>query len=179
MAALAWLPRANVPGESRAFVEIVDSAVSAGVPGLQVCVRRGQERWCYVAGYGSVERRAPMTLGHRIRLASITEAMTYATTMRLLESGRIRRSNRAVDLLPAGTLDGIPYAEEITVEHLLEHTSGLHNYNGEQGTDFFGTLFANERRGTQVWGPASYDTQKAGGRHSARQVQPEQAHADP
>jgi hypothetical protein len=26
---------------------------------------------------------------------------------------------------------------------------------------------------------SSCDTQKAGGRHSARQVQPEQAHADP
>jgi D-alanyl-D-alanine carboxypeptidase len=150
----ACAPPAKGAQEPHPFRRIVDSAVALGVPGLQVCVRRDQERWCFAAGYAGVERGAPMTLGHRIRLASITKAMTYATTMRLVESGRIRLSDRAVDLLPPRTLEGIPYAEEITVGHLLEHTSGLHNYNGEQGADFFGALFADERRGTRVWGPA-------------------------
>jgi D-alanyl-D-alanine carboxypeptidase len=92
-----------------------------------------------------------MSLDDRVRLASITKMMTYAAIMELVKKQRLRLEERAIDLLPAGTLDGIPCNDEITVAHLLEHKSGLHNFNGENSSDFFKDLFEDSKWGTRRW----------------------------
>ena len=131
------------------YAAIIERAIKAGIPGIQAYVRRGSERWSAAAGVASVEDRQPMTLDHRIRLASITKMMTYATVMELVKSNALRRSDRAVDLLPPGTLAGVPYADEMTIAHLLDHTSGLYNFNGENSEDFFTALFGDSLRATR------------------------------
>jgi CubicO group peptidase (beta-lactamase class C family) len=60
-------------------------------------------------------------------------------------------SDRVIKLVPPGALEGIPFAGEITVAHLLDHTSGLHNFNGEDSRDFFTDLFSDPRRGSRLW----------------------------
>ncbi len=92
-----------------------------------------------------------MTLSDRIRVASITKMMTYAATLELVKAGRLELSDRAVEVAPPATLDGIPYAGEIEVGHLLDHRSGLYNFNGEEGADFFGALFSARDRGAREW----------------------------
>ncbi|HYJ04704.1 MAG TPA: serine hydrolase domain-containing protein [Chthoniobacterales bacterium] len=130
---------------------IVIDAVARGVPGVQASVRQGKSRWTGTAGVASVEQSTAMNLKHRFRLASITKLMTYATVMELVKAGRFQLSDRASTVLPPGALDGIPFGNEITVEQLLDHTSGLHNFNGEDGRDFFADLLSDPRRGTRLW----------------------------
>ena len=132
---------------------IIDQAVAAGVPGLQAYVRSGSATWRGTAGVVSVETGAPMTLTNRLRLASITKMVTYATVMELVKKDRLQLSDRAVSLLPAGALNGIPNAGDITVAQLLDHKSGLYNFNGSEGADFFRDLFADPNRGTRHWRP--------------------------
>ena len=148
-AALFAAPDAKKPEES--FHGLIDDAVARGVPGLQACVRQGKSQWMGTSGVASVEKSSQMDLTHRIRLASITKMMTYATVMELVKQGRFQLSDRAVTLLPAGALEGIPLADEITVAQLLDHTSGLHNFNGEDSRDFFADLFSDPQRGTRLW----------------------------
>ena len=130
------------------YQELIDKAVASGTPGLQAYVRKGAAIWSGSAGVASVEDSRPMTMSQRLRLASITKTMTAALTLELVRAGKLQLSDRAVDRLPAGTLDGIPFAGEMTIAHLLEHKSGLHNFNGEDSADFYRDLFANadERR---------------------------------
>ena len=135
----------------RSYKALIDDAVARGVPGLQACVRQGTSQWIGTSGVASVEKSSQMDRTHRIRLASITKMMTYATVMELVKQGRFQLSDRAVTLLPAGALEGIPFTDEITVAHLLDHTSGLHNFNGEDGRDFFADLFSDPQRGTRLW----------------------------
>ena len=135
----------------QSYRAVIDDAVSRGVPGLQAYVRQGQSRWTGTSGVASVEKSTAMDLTQRIRLASITKLMTYATVMELVKAGRFQLSDRAVKLVPPGALDGIPWADEITVAQLLDHTSGLHNFNGEDSRDFFTDLFSDPRRGTRSW----------------------------
>jgi D-alanyl-D-alanine carboxypeptidase len=80
--------------------------------------------------------------------------MTYAVVSGLADAGRLRLDDLAVRHVEAGTLDGIPYGNTITVAQLLEHRSGLHNFNNAAGNDFFTDLFANPRRGSRTWGAA-------------------------
>jgi D-alanyl-D-alanine carboxypeptidase len=135
----------------RSYQRIVDSAVTAGVPGLQALVRKGDARWSVAAGLASVEHKRALTSSDRMRVASITKLFTYAATYALVDAGRLRLTDRALSLVPSRMLDGIPYGEDITVEQLLEHTSGLHNFNGANGADFFTDLFSDAQRGSRKW----------------------------
>jgi D-alanyl-D-alanine carboxypeptidase len=141
-----------MPNDS-AFAQVAAEAVASGVPGVQLYVRRGGFEWQCASGLSSVERNLAMTLDDRVRVASITKMLTYATVMELERRGRLRLTDRAVDHLPPATLDGIPYASEITIAQLLDHTSGLHNFNGEDGSDFFTALFYDAGRGSRRWTP--------------------------
>ena len=136
---------------SQGYQAIVDHAVAQGVPGIQAYVKRGADRWVGTAGVSSVEAARPMELTDRLRVASITKMMTYAAILELVKAGRLRLSDRAVTVTQPGILEGIPYADEITVAHLLEHRSGLYNFNGEDGADFFRDLFSDPQRGSRSW----------------------------
>lgn len=149
--ALAASPLTRAASAKTAYQEILERVSAKGVPGLQGYVRRGAERWFGRTGVSSVEEGRALSLDDRIRLASITKMMTYAAIMELAKKQRLRLEDRAVDLLPAGALDGIPYKDEITVAHLLEHKSGLHNFNGDDSRDFFKDLFEDPKWGTRRW----------------------------
>jgi D-alanyl-D-alanine carboxypeptidase len=112
---------ANPPEPARAFDALVDEALRSGVPGFQVYVKAGGREWSKAAGYSSLEEKTPMLESQRMRVASITKLLTYAATMEFVKRGRLRLDQRATSFLPSGELNGI----------LLEHQSGLHNFNGE------------------------------------------------
>lgn len=135
------------------YRRLIDNAVAKGTPGLQAYARRGTDHWSGVAGVSSVETGQAMTPTKPIRVASITKMMTYAAIMELVKQNRLRLTDRARSHLAAGALEGIPNAGDITVAHLLEHRSGLHNFNGEDGRDFFQDLFSDPKRGVRKWTP--------------------------
>jgi D-alanyl-D-alanine carboxypeptidase len=93
-----------------------------------------------------------MSLNDRLRLASLTKMFTYAAIMELVKRGDLRLTDRAVDLLPDDVLMGVPHSADITVAQLIDHTSGLHNYNGVNGQRFFAALFADSGR-SRRWTP--------------------------
>lgn len=146
----ALLAAESAKNPEQPYQTVID-AVSRGVPGIQAYVRHGESSWTGASGLASVEKSTAINLTRRIRLASITKMMTYATVMELVKAGRFQLSDRAVQLVPAGALEEIPFADEITVAQLLDHTSGLHNFNGEESRDFFADLFSDPRRGTRLW----------------------------
>jgi D-alanyl-D-alanine carboxypeptidase len=82
---------------------------------------------------------APMTATTRYPIASVTKLYTAAVTMLLCERGQLALQDRVVDILPAEVtrglhvLDGVDRTGELTVEHLLSHTSGLPDYFDEAG----------------------------------------------
>lgn len=133
------------------YQRILDDATRKGVPGVQVVVLQSASIWSGVSGLASIEKKEPMSPHHRIRLASVTKMMTYATIVELVRQGRLALSDRAVDRLPAGALAGIPNADQITIEHLLEHSSGLHNFNGPNGADFVQELYTDPQRSSRIW----------------------------
>ena len=141
----------NAKKPDQSYQSLIDDAVARGMPGLQAYVRKGKSRWTGTSGTASVEKSSAMDLTQRIRLASITKLMTYATVMELVKAGRFQLSDRAATLLPPGALGEIPFANEFTVTQLLDHTSGLHAFNGEESRDFFADLFSDPRRGTRLW----------------------------
>lgn len=94
--------------------------------------------WSWTSGYGVLDPEGTKaTADARYPIASVTKMFTAAVTMKLIEARRLRLDDRMADILPAElvaglhVLDSVDRTAEITVEHLLGHTSGLPDYYEE------------------------------------------------
>lgn len=91
--------------------------------------------WSWRGAHGqAAPEGSPAHVATRYPIASVTKLFTTAVVMRLVEAGELSLDARLVDLLPAeltGGLhvrEGVDRTQQITVEHLLTHTSGLPDY---------------------------------------------------
>lgn len=94
-------------------------------PGASVVVIH-DGKVAYIRSYGlaNVEEHVPATPETDYRLASLTKQFTATAIMLLVQDGKLKYDDRVIDLLP-----GFPaYGRDITVRHLLTHTSGLWAY---------------------------------------------------
>jgi len=84
-----------------------------------------------VVATGVLDRKtgAPVTTTSRFYVAS-TGKMTVATAvLELVDEGRIRLDQRIAEIIvPAGTLEGLANWSKVTVEQLLNHSSGMPDY---------------------------------------------------
>lgn len=110
--------------------------------------------WQGAAGRVAGPNSAPMTPDTPFEVASITKAVTAATTLRLVEEGKLTLDARLGSLLPAAQIRG--FNPNITVRQLLSHTSGLQHYWEDGPVDrsgqnaFLRAFMGNPR---QFWTP--------------------------
>lgn len=111
------------------WIEQVDAIfaglTSAGEPGAAVLVRK-DGRTVLERGYGVADFRTkqPIDGQTNFRLASVTKQFTAAAVMLLVRDGKLRYEDRLTDVFP----DFPAYGRVVTIRHLLNHTSGLPDY---------------------------------------------------
>ncbi len=121
---------ASDPAEARSTIEGVDAYVQAlmqkrHIPGVSIAVVRDGEV-VLAKGYGlaNVELGVPATEDTVYQLASVTKTFTSAAVMLLEAEGKLSLDDRITD-----RLSGLPEAwKDVTVRHLLNHTSGIKSY---------------------------------------------------
>lgn len=94
-------------------------------PGASVLiVRDGEILYQHAYGLADVENGTPATTATNYRLASVSKQFTATSVMMLIERGEFGYETPLTELF-----DGFPaYGADITVAHLLSHTSGLIDY---------------------------------------------------
>src|SRR4029077_15226710 len=97
----------------------------ANSPGLAVLVRKGG-RTIFERGYGVRDLRTKTKIDAQtnFRLASFTKQFTAMATMLLVHDGKLRYDETLAEIFP----DFPAYGKTITVRNLLNHTSGLPDY---------------------------------------------------
>jgi CubicO group peptidase (beta-lactamase class C family) len=98
---------------------------SSDSPGGAVLVKRAG-RVILERGYGVTDLRSRTRIDDRtnFRLASCTKQFTAMAIMLLVRDGKLHYQDRLTDIFP-----GFPgYGRAITIRHLLNHTSGLLDY---------------------------------------------------
>ncbi len=103
-----------------------DVAESNQVPGMAVAVAQHGEV-VYQAGFGyrDVQQALPATPDTVFPIASVTKTFTGLAIMQLEEAGRLSVHDPIVKWLPEFKLSDPKYQREITIRHLLTHSSGL------------------------------------------------------
>ncbi|MEP1093773.1 MAG: serine hydrolase domain-containing protein [Cyclobacteriaceae bacterium] len=88
-------------------------------------------------GYGlkDLETREPISSGTNMRMASVSKQFTALAVLNLVDKGLLSIDDPVSEYLP------YPVFEEITIEHLLNHTSGIADYE---------EAFMNEWDTTQI-----------------------------
>jgi len=97
----------------------------AKLPGLAVLVR-ADGRTVFERGYGfrNLRNFAPIDARTNFRLASCTKQFTATAIMLLVQDGKLRYDQTLTDIFP----EFPAYGKSITLRHLLNHTSGLQDY---------------------------------------------------
>ena len=119
-----------------ALQDIVDSVVAESevIPGAALYVHAPALGlvWEGAAGVVDPATGEPMTPEHPVQVASNTKTYIAASILRLWEDGRIGLDDPISEHLPddyVELLNSDGYlTDEITVRHLLTHTSGLYDY---------------------------------------------------
>ena len=110
--------------EPEAIEEIVtDYLAESGAPGAAVAVTRGTEI-VYAGGVGTAGDGRPMTGTTRLRIASLSKSFTALAVMQLVDQGSVDLDDPVVTYLPEFSLDD-HRTGDITVRHLLNHSSGM------------------------------------------------------
>jgi CubicO group peptidase (beta-lactamase class C family) len=116
--------------DARSRIDAV--AAESGFSGVVRLERDGEVE--VDAAYGLADRahQVPMTTATRLGIASGSKTMTALVVMRLVEEGRLGLATTARSVL--GT-DLPLVADDVTVEHLLAHRSGIGDYLDEDVMD--------------------------------------------
>ena len=112
---------AMLPSAARVTSLITDWRSANDVPGVVVGMRLGDSEPLIVADGKDVESDAPIPADASFELASITKTFTGALALDLVDEGRL-----GLDDAIGAYVEGFPNADQITVRHLLTHTSGLY-----------------------------------------------------
>ena len=104
---------------------IFAAVTSSHAPGLAVVVRKNGQT-IFERGYGMRDLRSqvPITPTTNFRLASFTKQFTAMSIMLLVHDGKLRYDDKLTDVFP----DFPAYGKSISIRNLLNHTSGLIDY---------------------------------------------------
>ena len=100
------------------------------LPGVSLAVYSETEGWWYgSAGYASLEKKIPMDNCHLQYLQSVSKSFVAVEILQLREEGKIDIDQPITRYLPARFSRYVPQAERMTVRMLLNHQSGVPEYN--------------------------------------------------
>ncbi|MER6912746.1 serine hydrolase domain-containing protein [Streptomyces sp. NPDC000594] len=126
--------------------ELEKTLQEAGYVGIAVEVRHGRDRVRASAGEAVLGSGRPESPGTVFRAASITKTFVATVVLQLAAEGRLSLDDTVERWLP-GVVDGNGNdGSRITLRHLLQHTSGIHNWDhtditGDTAEDFQRTRF--------------------------------------
>ena len=121
--------RATPPATEALVEALLAGRISRDGAGAAVLVARdGKILYEKGLGLADIERKQPVTADTRFRIGSITKQFTASGILRLQEAGKLQ----VTDLLSKFFPD-FPRGGEVTLQHLLTHTSGIHGYTETPG----------------------------------------------
>ncbi|MEU0955003.1 serine hydrolase domain-containing protein [Streptomyces niveus] len=138
---------AGDPLSQRQLQREVDRTLKkAGYIAVSVQVRDGQRRTYAVGGEAELGTGRPVSHAAGFRAASVTKTFVSTVVLQLVAEGRLSLDDTVEEWLPGLVTGNGNDGSRITVRHLLQHTSGLYNYDftedtGDTAADFERTRF--------------------------------------
>lgn len=122
----------NPPAPETLINNLYDSLKGKPYPAISVLVaQNGKVLYKNGFGYADIENKVAATPVTKFRIGSITKQFTASGILKLKEQRKLELTDKLSKYFP-----DFPRGNEVTIHHLLTHTSGIHSYTN---TDSFMT----------------------------------------
>ena len=123
--------QSQFPIEKQEAVKTVLKKYTAmGIPGLALTVyHKDVGFWSVAEGWSNVEEKIPLTPEHLFYLQSVSKTYMAVAILQLYEKGKLKLEDPITQYLDYPWLKDKAGVEKITIKMLLNHTSGLPEYN--------------------------------------------------
>ena len=123
--ALSWQEKEDISRALKSFMQ------DKQIPGMQVAIAiDGEVAWTTAFGFADVEGQIPLTVHQKMRIASISKALSGVGVGKLIEQRKLN--------LDAPVQQYVPYfppkKHAITVKQVAGHIAGIRNYRGDEYT---------------------------------------------
>ncbi len=139
------------PSDAVAEIQAEMDELTAGElpPGMVVWIDAPAHRFAGASGFANLTDDTPMPPEGAFRIGSITKMFTATVIMQLVEDGVLALDDPLALWLPEVAAQ-LPYGDQITLRHLLSHTSGLFNVVEHESyyVDIFTEMVVDEEAGT-------------------------------
>jgi CubicO group peptidase (beta-lactamase class C family) len=96
-------------------------------PGISVLIAKdGKILYSKGYGYADIQNKIKITPQTKFRIGSITKQFIASAIMKLQEDGKINVKDKLSKYFP-----DFPHGDEVTIHHLLTHTSGIHSFTSK------------------------------------------------
>jgi len=116
-----------------------------GFVGISVEVRDGSKRIRARAGEAQLGTGKPVPVGAEFRADSVTKTFVATVVLQLVGEGRLSLDDTVERWLPGVVTGNGNDGREITLRNLLQHTSGIHNYDYTDDTGHTAEAFEKHR----------------------------------
>ena len=134
---LLWMLLTGIAGCSMDRAPAIDRIMAdygePGMPGASVMViKDGEPVVTGSYGLANLENETPVTPDTSFRLASVTKQFTATAVLMLVDDGKLGLDDAIRKYFP----EFPAFADDITIRHLLQHTSGVEDYEPIYGDRF-------------------------------------------
>ncbi|HIN30624.1 TPA: DUF3471 domain-containing protein [Candidatus Poribacteria bacterium] len=117
-------PKIPMPAPETVVDAFFKGIIKEDFPGAAVLIaQNGEILYQKGFGYANLENQIPITPQTKFRIGSITKQFTASAILKLQEESLLKVTDRLSKFLP-----DYPRGDEVTIHHLLTHTSGIHDY---------------------------------------------------
>lgn len=111
----------------KSIQEEVEKTLENDYDGIIVCVNQNDQSQLYAAGWNNQEHQIPADPNSLFKIASISKLYIAAATVKLIVDEQLSLNQTLSELIPE-IAEKIQYADEITLEMMLQHRSGIPEY---------------------------------------------------
>jgi len=124
-------PNIKMPDKEALADAVFNRVIKGDSPGAAVIVSKdGKIIYQKGFGYADVEKHIPITVDTKFRTGSITKQFTASAILKLQEEGKLSVNDKLSKFIP-----DFNRGDEVTIHHLLTHTSGIPDYMGKPDFD--------------------------------------------
>lgn len=136
----------SVPTPAERIQTYLDEAAQNGIPGAALYLKTPDYTVNAVSGVSETASGTRLNTGNLFRIASCSKTFIAALTMILSCEGLLNLDSKITAYLDPSISGRITNSDQITVRHLLNHTSGIYDYTDTE--EFSEAVYADQ---THPW----------------------------
>ena len=138
------------------YQTMLNNLISKDIPGAVLLVKSKNHHFLGSSGYKDLDKKNPMTTDVVMPNGSSGKKLTALLIAMLADEGVINIDIPITKYLKKALYSQIEYSEKMTLRQLLNHTSGIFEYNDADNYAFFKEQFAHRNKVTTDMFPLKF-----------------------